>query len=85
MYQNNLEDKNKHANVFAAYLNGAINMVKQKQYSDVTQFNKFYVDRRSNIEGITVMWEKMLIDLLNKYPDPENRKVEKYDIIYRTT
>lgn len=85
MYQNELEDKNKHANVFASYLNGAINMVKDKQHLDVVQFNKYFVDRRYNIEGVRVMWEKMLADLLNKYPDPEKRQIEKYDIIYRTT
>lgn len=85
MYQNDLEDRNKHANVFATYLNGAINMVKDKQHLDLIQFNKYFADRRYNIDGVRAMWERMLTDLLQKYPDPEKRQIEKYDIIYRTS
>lgn len=85
MYQNNLEDKNAHANMFAKYLNGAINMVKQKQSNDLVHFNKIYVDRRYNIEGVTVMWENMLNELRDKYPDANNRKIEKYDFVYKTS
>lgn len=84
MYQIDLESKNKHANVFANFLNAAVLMVKEKQNTDLITFNKYFVDRRYNLDGIQAQWNKMLQNLLEQYPTEESRKFEKYDLIYRT-
>lgn len=84
MYQLNLENKNDHASKFATYLNAAINMVREKQHTDMIQFNKYFVDRRYNIDMIKAQWEKMLSELNEQYPTVESRAIPKEQFVYRT-
>ena len=84
MYQLDLENKNHHANRFASYLNASINMVRDKQHNDMIRFNKYFVDRRYNISLISGQWEKILRDLVEKYPTDESRAIPKEQFVYRT-
>lgn len=84
MYNIDYEDKNKHANMFASYLNSAINMVRDKKHTNLVAFNKAYVDNRYNINRIKQMWDMTLTDLLDKYPTVESRALPKEQFVYRT-
>lgn len=85
MYQLDLENKNNHANIFASYLNASINMVRDEQHTDMIQFNKYFVDRRYNINLIKAQWQKTLQELSMQYPTAESRMIPKEQFIYRTT
>ena len=77
MYQGNIQDKNRHAQIFAGYLQSAINFVRENQHQSMIEFNKVFVDSRFNIEVVKNKWEMMLLDLLKKYPTPESRKKDE--------
>jgi len=83
MYQGNLQDKNRHAQIFAGYLQSAINFVRENQHQSMIEFNKVFVDSRFNIEVIKNKWEMMLLDLLKKYPTSESRKKDEPVFSYR--
>jgi glycosyltransferase involved in cell wall biosynthesis len=84
MYQLDIDNKNNHANMFATYLNATINMVRDNQQNDMIRFNKYFVDRRYNIQLIKSQWERTLNELLAKYPTVESRAIPKEQFVYRT-
>lgn len=83
MYQGDA-DRVKHMNAFALHLSAAINVVKNKQHTNMITFNKIFVDSRYNIEFIANKWNSMLKELLEKYPTVESRKKPSPKFIYRT-
>ena len=84
MYQGS-SNRSEHATTFAAHLKGAIQFVKDKKHTDITKFNKIYVDNRYNLGRIKFQWEVMLKELLEKYPTPESRKLIKQMFVYKTS
>lgn len=85
MYQGNFQDKNRHANIFASYLRGAIDMVIDKKTESLIGFNKNYIDNRYNLERAKGKWEWILTDLLKQYPTIESRVAKKQTLIYKTS
>ncbi len=83
MYQGDIQDKNRHAQIFAGYLQSAINFVKEDQHISMTRFNKTFVDSRFNIDVIVNRWEMMLKDLLKKYPTVESRQKKEQVFKYK--
>lgn len=84
MYQGTL-DKVEHANIFASYLEAAIQFVRDKNHKEMVQFNKVYIDSRYSLDRIKRQWEVMLTDLLKKYPTEESRQFPKQQFVYRTS
>ena len=84
MYQLDLNNMNNHANIFATYLNASINMVRDNMHKDMISFNKYFVDRRYNIQLIKSQWERTLKELLMQYPTVESRAIPKEQFVYRT-
>lgn len=83
MYQFN-EDVNKHANIFYNYLEHAINNVNKDEAKNYLRFIKAYADARFNISKVSMQWEGMLNDLLEKYPSVESRKIPAQMFTYNT-
>jgi hypothetical protein len=83
MYQGSI-DKNKHANIFAAHLEAAIQFVRDNNHRQMVDFNKVYVDSRYNIDRIKKQWDTMLKELLLQYPTIESRKMTKQKFVYNT-
>jgi len=84
MYNIDLTDHVNHANIFAANLDVAIRMVRDKQTLPMTTFNKAFVDRRYNIKLVEMQWNNLLKSLSDKYPTTANRAFEKEKFHYRT-
>lgn len=83
MYQFN-ENVNKHANVFYNYLEHAINNVNKDEAQNYLRFAKAYADAKFNISKISMQWEGMLNDLLERYPSVESRKIPEQMFTYNT-
>lgn len=83
MYQFN-EDINKHANVFYNYLEHAINNVNKDEAQNYLRFVKGYADARFNLNKVSMQWEGMLKDLLDRYPSVESRNPPKEMFVYKT-
>jgi bacterioferritin (cytochrome b1) len=83
MYQGDFTNIQNHANIFANHLNSAINMVKNKDHTDMVRFNKAYVDARYHIDRIKSQWELMLNNLLEQYPTIESRDKPKEMFVYK--
>jgi len=79
------DDRGNHALTFVKYLDGAIKMVRDKNYSNFVMFNKSFVDNRYNIIRIQNQWNNLLFEMKNKYPSVENRQPKKQEFVYRTT
>jgi len=84
MYQLDIDNMSNHANMFATYLNAAVNMVRDNMHQDMVTFNKYFVDRRYNIQLIKSQWERTLKELLAQYPTVESRAIPKDQFVYRT-
>jgi len=84
MYQGDSDLRN-HAINFVKYLDGAIKMVRDKNYSNFVMFNKSFVDNRYNIIRIQNQWNNLLLELKQKYPSVESRQPKKQEFVYRTT
>lgn len=84
MYQLDIDNMSNHANMFATYLNAAVNMVRDNMHQDMVTFNKYFVDRRYNIHLIKSQWERTLKELLAQYPTVESRSIPKDQFVYRT-
>ena len=52
MYHSDMENKNTHANIFASNLLAAIKLIREKNQTNMINFNKVYVDSRYNIDFI---------------------------------
>lgn len=83
MYQGSI-DKNRHANIFAAHLEAAIQYVREGKQRQMVDFNKVYIDSRYNIDRIKKQWETMLKELLLQYPTVESRKMPQQQFVYTT-
>lgn len=84
IYQGNMEDKSRHASVFASSLNAAINIVKENREESIVKFNKIFVDSRYAIDRITNQWNLMLNSLLSQYPTVESRNKQKELFVYKS-
>jgi len=84
MYQGDSDLRN-HAINFVKYLDGAIKMVRDKNYSNFVMFNKSFVDNRYNIIRIQNQWNNLLLELKQKYLSVESRQPKKQEFVYRTT
>lgn len=84
MYNVNMEDKQKHAMIFAANLEAAIHFVRDKKHEEPIAFNKMYVDNKNNINFIRNKWESVLKSLLIQYPDEESRKFPAEMFVYKS-
>ena len=78
MYQGDFDDKNKHANIFAKYLQAAIEMVGSDSHI------KIHCDGRFNIDRAKMQWNQLLTNLLERYPTPESRAFPKEMFVYKT-
>lgn len=83
MYQFN-ENINKHANIFYNYLEHAILNVNKEEAQNYLRFVKAYADTRFNISKISMQWEGMLKDLVEKYPTTESRAIPQEMFTYKT-
>ena len=83
MYQY-LDNKNEHAGIFHAYLEHAINTVKEEEMQNYLKFVKLYADGRFNLPKIAKTWEHVISDLINKYQTVESRKIPSAVFSYRT-
>lgn len=83
MYQFN-EDVNKHANIFYNYLDHAIKNVHKEEAQNYLKFVKAYADTRFNISKISMQWQGMLKDLVEKYPSVESRALPQEIFTYKT-
>lgn len=84
VYQGDMQDKNRHAQIFAEYLNAAIEFVKSGNHTNHIEFNKAFVDRRYNIEKISAQWNNVLRSLVDKYPTEQSRKQPSQMFVYKT-
>lgn len=85
MYQYE-EDKNKHANKFYQVLEHAINVINNRDETldNYLRFVKAYADNRYNITKISQQWKDLLIQLSQKYPTEDSRKMLTEQFVYRT-
>jgi hypothetical protein len=83
MYHGADLDKNKHANIFAKYLQGAIKLVEEERGTDMKFFNKTYVDNRFNINRAKSAWEGLLTSMKDRHPDAASRGFAKEMFSYR--
>ena len=83
MYHIDLNDKVRHANIFASHLDVAIRMVRDGQNVPMSAFAKEFVDRRFNINLVKMQWENLLTILKNEYPTVESRKTPKQQFVYK--
>ena len=85
MYQYE-EDKNKHANKFYQVLDHAINVIKNRDdaLDSYLRFVKAYADNRYNINKISEQWKDLLVQLSQKYPTEESRKILTEQFVYKT-
>lgn len=77
------QDPNLHVITFYKYLERAINDVREEKIQNYLKFVKSYTDSRYNLKNIGFQWNSVLMDLLNKYPDVESRKLEKDMFVYK--
>jgi len=81
-YQDNPND---HANIFAFYLEHAINNVlNDDMQSYLSGFVKTYADMRFNLKGVADKWKQLMEALLAKFPTEDSRKIEEEMFTYRT-
>ena len=83
MYQYN-EDANKHANLFYAILQNAINIVHAEQTQNYLSFVKAYTDTRYSIDKVTAQWKDLMTALLQQYPDAASRALPEAMFRYNT-
>jgi UDP-glucose:(glucosyl)LPS alpha-1,2-glucosyltransferase len=78
------EDHNKHANLFHQVLVNAIENINDEDVQKYLGFVKIYTDSRFNINKISTQWKNLLLELKNRYPTEESRKIVEQMFIYRT-
>ena len=69
-------DPNKHANIFYAHLNEAINIVNTDNAQNYLGFVKSYADARFNLQKVSSQWNALLQTLLREYPTAESRALK---------
>lgn len=84
MYQGDFDDKNRHANIFAKYLQAAIEMVGTDSHIKMVNYSKFHCDGRFNIDRAKMQWNQLLTNLVERYPSPESRAFPKELFTYKT-
>lgn len=72
-----------HMDLFAHYLEHAINTVLKDETQNYLGFVKTYADMRFNLKGISKKWIQLMETLLTNYP-PEKRKIEIPMFVYKT-
>ena len=62
-------DQNKHANLFYQLLDNSIQVVNNDDVQNYLKFVKLYADTRYDINKIAGVWEDMMEQLLEQYPE----------------
>jgi UDP-glucose:(glucosyl)LPS alpha-1,2-glucosyltransferase len=78
------KDINKHANIFYAHLDNAINIVNQDNVQNYLQFQKQYADARFNWTKVLSQWDSLLRSLYQEYKDTDLSLPGQY-LTFRTT
>ena len=88
-------DMQDHANMFYGQLASVIELTRNggDELKSRLNFNKSYVDTRYNPALAEERWTKLLVSLINQYPDLQSRHLprvrfqapKKQEFIYRTT
>lgn len=84
MYQY-FDNAEEHMKIFYSYLEHAINNVAKDELQNYLKFIKMYADGRFNLNKISEMWNAVLSDLIQKYPDAASRKIPSAMFSYRTS
>lgn len=84
MYQGDFDNKNVHANIFAKYLQAAIEMVSKNDHIKMINYSKFNCDGRFDIERAKMQWNQLLKDLVTQYPTVESRAFPQQMFVYKT-
>ena len=69
------EDRTAHANRFFHSLNSAIETVNNQDLQNYLKLVKIYADSRYNWGKIAAQWTDQLMELRNRYPTAESRKL----------
>jgi UDP-glucose:(glucosyl)LPS alpha-1,2-glucosyltransferase len=64
----------KHAQIFHATLENAIEIVHSREVEEYTKLTKIYADTRFSWDKLADQWKNLLMSLRNKYPTVESRK-----------
>ena len=75
MYQGD-QDLNKHASIFYHALDHAIKRVSTDDVQQHLRLTKLYADSRYSWDRITSIWTDLLLNLKDRYPTIESRKVQ---------
>lgn len=75
MYQGE-QDLNKHASIFYHVLDHAIKRVDTDEIQQHLRLTKMYADSRYSWDKITSIWTDLLLNLKDRYPTIESRKVQ---------
>jgi glycosyltransferase involved in cell wall biosynthesis len=79
-----MDNHNEHAEIFAYYLDHAIQNVTEEATQNYLTFVKTYADMRFNLKGIAKKWEQLMTTLLNNYPDEKKRQMQVPMFVYKT-
>lgn len=78
------QDPKEHAQTFYRYLDRAIEDVNKPEIQNYLKFVKAYADTRFNIDRVSMQWENLMRELLEKYPDIDSRAVPQEMFVYKT-